>query len=136
MFVYLKDIQGAKTCKNVQKRAKTSKNVHLKYLFIKKRAPQGRIYQKMCNNVQKHASQMFLDPFQKRAWSRSVHLEAVYLEALLYYWFPWHHPLITQLSLDGKLDSIIFLNMIYYEFIRYFHLSKRNYHKYLFMNFS
>ena len=27
---------------------------------------------------------MFLDPIQKRALSRSVHLEAVYLEALLY----------------------------------------------------
>ena len=30
------------------------------------------------------ASQGFLDPIQKRALSRSVHLEAVYLEALLY----------------------------------------------------
>ena len=28
---------------------------------------------------------MFLDPIQKRALSRFVHLEAVYLEALLYY---------------------------------------------------
>ena len=35
-------------------------------------------------NVQKRASQMFLDPIQKRALSRSVHHEAVYLEALLY----------------------------------------------------
>ena len=44
----------------------------------------------MCKNVQKCASQMFLDPIKKRALSRSVHLEAVYLEALLYtsfnYW--------------------------------------------------
>ena len=56
--------------KNVQKRAKTCKNVQ-------KRA-------KTCKNVQKRASQMFLDPIQKRALSRSVHLEAVYLEALLY----------------------------------------------------
>ena len=39
---------------------------------------------KTCKNVQKHASQMFLDPIQKRALSRSVHLEAVYFEALLY----------------------------------------------------
>ena len=28
---------------------------------------------------------MFLDPIQKRALSRSVQLEAVYLEALLYF---------------------------------------------------
>ena len=34
--------------------------------------------------MQKRASQVFLDPIQKRALSRSVHLEAVYLEALLY----------------------------------------------------
>ena len=33
--------------------------------------------------VQKRASQVFLDPIQKRALSRSVYLEAVYLEALL-----------------------------------------------------
>jgi hypothetical protein len=44
----------------------SQKNVHLKYQFIKKRASQG-----------------FLDPIQKRALSRSVQLEAVYLEALL-----------------------------------------------------
>jgi ABC-type uncharacterized transport system involved in gliding motility auxiliary subunit len=75
----------------VQKRAKMCKNVHLKYLFIKKRASQGLIYQKTCKNVQKtcknvqkRASQMFLDPIQKRVLSRSVHLEAVHLEALLY----------------------------------------------------
>ena len=42
------------------------KNVHLKEQFIKKRA-----------------SQSFLDPIQKRALSRSVQLEAVYLKALL-----------------------------------------------------
>jgi hypothetical protein len=34
--------------------------------------------------IQKRASQGFLDPIQKRALSRSVQLEAVYLEALLY----------------------------------------------------
>ena len=45
----------------------SQKNVHLKQQFIKKRASQG-----------------FLDPIQKRALSRSVQLEAVYLEALLY----------------------------------------------------
>ena len=54
----------------------SQKNMHLKYQFIKKRASQG-----------------FLDPIQKRALSRSVQLEAVYLEALLYqkiigcYWY-------------------------------------------------
>ena len=51
----------AKTCKIVQKRAKT------------------------CKIVQKRASQTFLDPIQKRAPARSVQLEAVYLEALLYH---------------------------------------------------
>ena len=33
--------------------------------------------------VKKRASQNFLDPIQNRALSRSVQLEAVYLEALL-----------------------------------------------------
>ena len=40
---------------------------------------------KTCKNVQKRASQIFLDPIQKRAPARSVQLEAVYLEALLYF---------------------------------------------------
>ena len=70
------------------------------YKNMQKRASQVLIYQKTCissshmpktckkraktcKNVQKRASQMFLDPIQKRALSRSVHLEAVYLEALL-----------------------------------------------------
>ena len=35
-------------------------------------------------NIKKRASQVFLDPIQNRALSRSVQLEAVYLEALLY----------------------------------------------------
>ena len=35
--------------------------------------------------IKKRASQGFLEPIQKRAVSRSVQLEAVYLEALLYY---------------------------------------------------
>ena len=39
---------------------------------------------KSCKNVQKRASQIFLDPIQKRAPARSVQLKAVYLEALLY----------------------------------------------------
>ena len=43
---------------------------------LKKRASQATIYQK-------RASQGFVDPIQKRALSRSVQLEAVYLEALL-----------------------------------------------------
>ena len=58
----------------MQKRAKTcNSSTH----FSKKRA-------KMCKNVQKRASQIFLDPIQNRAPARSVQLEAVYLEALLY----------------------------------------------------
>ena len=65
---------------------------------MQKRASQVLTYQKTCisrshlpknvqkraKTVQKRASQSFLDPIQKRALSRSVHLEAVYLEALLY----------------------------------------------------
>ena len=39
----------------------------------------------MCKNVQKRASQIFLDPIQKRVPARSVQLESVYLEALLYF---------------------------------------------------
>ena len=49
VFVYLKYIQCAKTCKNV----------HLKYLLTKKRASQGLIYQKTCKKrgktCKKHA---------------------------------------------------------------------------------
>ena len=41
------------------------------------------------NMIKKRASQGFLDPIQKRALSRSVQLEAVYLEALLYCDFFW-----------------------------------------------
>ena len=57
-------------------------------LMHQKRASQVLISQKKraktCKNVQKRASQIFLDPIQKRALARSVQLEAVYLEALLY----------------------------------------------------
>ena len=56
-----------KTCKNVQKRAKNVQKHAANVDLIKKRASQG-----------------FLDPIQNRALSRSVHLEAVYLKALLY----------------------------------------------------
>ena len=56
--------------KNVQKRAKSCKTV--------------QNCAKTCKIVQKRASQIFLDPIQKRAPARSVQLEAVYLEALLY----------------------------------------------------
>ena len=38
----------------------------------------------MCKIVQKRAFQIFLDPIQTRAPARSVQLEAVYLETLLY----------------------------------------------------
>ena len=71
----------------MQKCAKTcisstylSKNVYLKFSYDKNVQKRAKNVQK----VQKRASQMFLDPIQKRALSRSVHLEAVYLEALLY----------------------------------------------------
>ena len=45
--------------------------------FVQNRAAKGKM-------VKKRASQKFLDPIQNRALSRSVQLEAVYLEALLY----------------------------------------------------
>ena len=64
-------------CKIVQKRAKT------------------------CRNVQKRVSQIFLDPIQKRAPARSVQLEAVYLEALLY---------ILWLTAPVKKDEILYLD--------------------------
>ena len=45
-----------KKCKNVHLiSTNLSKNVHLKYLFTKKRASQVLIYQKTCKNVQKRA---------------------------------------------------------------------------------
>ena len=47
-----KYIQCAKTCKNVQKRAKPCKNVHLKYLLIKKTCISSSHLSK---NVQKRA---------------------------------------------------------------------------------
>ena len=46
--------------------------------MIKNRAAQGFYY------MNSFMAQMFLDPIQKRALSRSVHLEAMYFEALLY----------------------------------------------------
>ena len=53
--MYLKYIQCAKMCKNVQKRAKTCKNVHLKYSFIKKTCKNMQNCAKLCKNVQKRA---------------------------------------------------------------------------------
>ena len=60
----------AKSCKIVQDRAKSCKIMQNRAAKVK--------------TIQKRASQGFLDPIQKRALSRSVQLEAVYLEALLY----------------------------------------------------
>ena len=99
VYTMCKNVQKhAKTCKNVQKRAKMctsstylSKNVHLKVSFTKK----------TCKIVQKRASEMFLDPFQKRALSRSVHLEAVYLEASLQ-----HQKFLSTLSYDCKTAQV------------------------------
>ena len=56
--------------------------MHLKKIFIKIRASQKNVHLKQ-QFIKKRASQGFLDPIQKRALSRSVELEAVYLEALL-----------------------------------------------------
>ena len=85
-IVYLKYSCTKKRAKNVQKRAKTCKNVHLKYLVIKNVHLKYSFIKKTCKNVQKRASQIFLDPIQKRAPARSVQLEAVYLKALLYHY--------------------------------------------------
>ena len=92
-LVYLKYSCSKKRAKNVQKRAKTCKNG-------RKRASQVLILSKTCissthlsknvqkrvskeKNIKKRASQVFFYPIQNRALSRSVQLEAVYLEALL-----------------------------------------------------
>ena len=89
--MYLKYIQCAKMCKNVQKcasqvlsyqktcisRSHLPKNVQKSAKNVQKRA-------KACKNVQKRASQMFLDPIQKHALSKSVHFEAVHLKVLLH----------------------------------------------------
>ena len=52
------------------------------FVLLKKRASQVWF-------IKKRASQGSLDPIQKRALSRSVQLEAVYLEALLYLLIFW-----------------------------------------------
>ena len=63
----------------MQKRAKTCKNVHLKYLCLKKRAPQGLIYQKTCKNVQKRAKTC--KNVQKGAKTcKSVHLKYSFIK--------------------------------------------------------
>ena len=75
--MYLKYSCTKKDAKNVQKRVKTCKNVHLKYSLLKK----------TCKNVQNRAKTCISNifgPNSKRAPARSVQLEAVYLEALLY----------------------------------------------------
>ena len=56
-----------------------SKNVHLKNFFGKK----SKIRASQVKFIKKRVPQKFLDPIQKRALSRSVQLEVVYLEALL-----------------------------------------------------
>ena len=80
-----KNVQkGVKTCKNVQKRVT---QVLISQKNVQKCAKSCKNVQnraKTCKNVQKRASQIFLDPIQNRAPARSVQLEAVYLEALLY----------------------------------------------------
>ena len=53
-------------------------------MFIKIRASQKKCASQ-ATIYQKSASQGFLDPIQKCALSRSVQLEVVYLETLLYF---------------------------------------------------
>ena len=56
---------------------------NLSYL-IRQRQEHQKTLQLKVFTTHIHASQIFLDPIQKRALSRFVQLEAVYLEALLY----------------------------------------------------
>ena len=114
--------------KNMQKRAKPakscisstylSKNVYLKVSYTRKRAKTCKNVNKTCKNVQKRASQMFLDPIQKRALSRSVHLEAVYLEALLYSLMAWNFQIGTlQVWSYRKFSVILWLENISFPII-------------------
>ena len=81
--MYLKYIQCAKMCKNVEKRGKTCKNVYLKYLITKKRASQGLIFEKACKNVQKTCknvqkrSKTFKNVYLKCFWTlfKTVHCQ-------------------------------------------------------------
>ena len=59
-------------------------------LIHQKRASQVLINQKNVQKRAKRASQIFLDPIQKRASSRSMQLEAVLFKALLYQDFNLH----------------------------------------------
>ena len=53
--------------------------------LCKKRAKNVQKRAAKVNLIKKRASQVFLDPIQNRALSRSVQLKAVYLEAILYH---------------------------------------------------
>ena len=57
----------------------------------------------MCKNLQKRASQIFLDPIQKHAPARSVQLEAVYLEALLYRLIPQ----VKEIKVPLQVHSLV-----------------------------
>ena len=71
-------------CKNVQKHA--SQVLILSKTCISSTHLSKNVQKRVSKekNIKKRASQVFLDPIQNRALSRSVQLEAVYLEALLY----------------------------------------------------
>ena len=74
-------------CKNVQKRA--SQVLILSKTCISSTHLSKNVQKRVSKekNIKKRASQVFLDPIQNRALSRSVQLEAVYLEALLYHFW-------------------------------------------------
>ena len=82
-LVYLKYSCSKKRAKNVQKRA--SQVLILSKTCISSTHLSKNVQKRVSKekNIKKRASQVFLDPIQNRALSRSVQLEAVYLEALL-----------------------------------------------------
>ena len=71
-----------------------------------------------CENLQKHASHIFLDPIQKRASSRPVQLklEAEQLKALLFKFFLYSSQQITEV-LQVYLMGANPRKSIYSEFI-------------------
>ena len=71
-------------------------------LIHQKRASQVLIYQ---NNVQKRASQIYLDPIRKHASSRSVLLNTVLLKALLHF-----NSILYSDDLDDLILQFYFLH--------------------------
>jgi hypothetical protein len=80
----VRESQVQKTCNNLQK------NVHLKYLFTKKRVSQVLIYQKTCKERAKTSISNFFGPISKTcvfkvcaAWGRAAQGPTVSLKGLV-----------------------------------------------------